>query len=99
MPSLVGSEMCIRDSSLLLGKESNLSLETLLAQEAQILEEFGRSWLLSQTNTAACDRLFSFLEGRLRFLLEEKGFAFEVLSLIHISEPTRLGMISYAVFC
>src|SRR5450756_1356810 len=25
--------------------------------------------------------------------------AAEVLSLIHISEPTRLGMISYAVFC
>src|SRR5450756_3008081 len=24
---------------------------------------------------------------------------FETLSLIHISEPTRLGMISYAVFC
>ena len=23
----------------------------------------------------------------------------KVLSLIHISEPTRLGMISYAVFC
>src|SRR5450756_1135334 len=23
----------------------------------------------------------------------------EILSLIHISEPTRLGMISYAVFC
>ena len=23
----------------------------------------------------------------------------ETLSLIHISEPTRLGMISYAVFC
>ena len=23
----------------------------------------------------------------------------EGLSLIHISEPTRLGMISYAVFC
>ena len=22
-----------------------------------------------------------------------------LLSLIHISEPTRLGMISYAVFC
>src|SRR5450756_1718281 len=26
-------------------------------------------------------------------------FADAVLSLIHISEPTRLGMISYAVFC
>src|SRR5450756_1656145 len=25
--------------------------------------------------------------------------AVHVLSLIHISEPTRLGMISYAVFC
>src|SRR5665648_1096352 len=25
--------------------------------------------------------------------------AVDILSLIHISEPTRLGMISYAVFC
>src|SRR5450756_2366339 len=30
-----------------------------------------------------------------RRLLEAAG----ALSLIHISEPTRLGMISYAVFC
>src|SRR5450756_187877 len=28
----------------------------------------------------------------------EKHIAY-ILSLIHISEPTRLGMISYAVFC
>src|SRR5450756_1967605 len=27
------------------------------------------------------------------------GEVVEALSLIHISEPTRLGMISYAVFC
>src|SRR5450756_2956416 len=27
------------------------------------------------------------------------GVAVKLLSLIHISEPTRLGMISYAVFC
>src|SRR5450759_5895517 len=26
-------------------------------------------------------------------------FQLHLLSLIHISEPTRLGMISYAVFC
>ena len=26
-------------------------------------------------------------------------FTMQKLSLIHISEPTRLGMISYAVFC
>ena len=27
------------------------------------------------------------------------SFRVQELSLIHISEPTRLGMISYAVFC
>src|SRR5450756_3042621 len=30
---------------------------------------------------------------------ELDGLALQDLSLIHISEPTRLGMISYAVFC
>src|SRR5450759_4567534 len=30
---------------------------------------------------------------------KEKGAQLGRLSLIHISEPTRLGMISYAVFC
>src|SRR5450756_1543815 len=29
----------------------------------------------------------------------EHGYTEVFLSLIHISEPTRLGMISYAVFC
>src|SRR5450756_319353 len=29
----------------------------------------------------------------------DRGEVLRVLSLIHISEPTRLGMISYAVFC
>src|SRR5450759_3547555 len=28
-----------------------------------------------------------------------QGYCYQMLSLIHISEPTRLGMISYAVFC
>src|SRR5450759_89680 len=32
-------------------------------------------------------------------LAERRGNARVALSLIHISEPTRLGMISYAVFC
>src|SRR5450759_3882324 len=31
--------------------------------------------------------------------LTQKGSEGNDLSLIHISEPTRLGMISYAVFC
>src|SRR5450759_2929251 len=29
----------------------------------------------------------------------DDGYTLLSLSLIHISEPTRLGMISYAVFC
>src|SRR5450756_1841544 len=35
----------------------------------------------------------------LSFALASILYTFLVLSLIHISEPTRLGMISYAVFC
>src|SRR5450756_1819269 len=37
--------------------------------------------------------------GNARRELEKKSGRRVVLSLIHISEPTRLGMISYAVFC
>src|SRR5450756_2017927 len=37
------------------------------------------------------------IEYALRLILE--GVHHVRLSLIHISEPTRLGMISYAVFC
>src|SRR5450756_1934374 len=35
----------------------------------------------------------------LRRVLKDTGSIYLHLSLIHISEPTRLGMISYAVFC
>src|SRR5450759_3447918 len=31
--------------------------------------------------------------------LQRETIKYTALSLIHISEPTRLGMISYAVFC
>src|SRR5450756_3054721 len=30
---------------------------------------------------------------------QAESFGAQLISLIHISEPTRLGMISYAVFC
>src|SRR5450756_2880541 len=36
---------------------------------------------------------------RLLWVLRDPLLVFRTLSLIHISEPTRLGMISYAVFC
>src|SRR5665648_282290 len=44
-----------------------------------------------------------FKQGSFRYLcatdVAARGLDIEDLSLIHISEPTRLGMISYAVFC
>src|SRR5659263_84782 len=41
------------------------------------------------------------LAGRVADILHGAGLSCDIddLSLIHISEPTRLGMISYAVFC
>src|SRR5450756_2805526 len=43
-------------------------------------------------------RIYS-AEGTLLSEFGEERRALVKLSLIHISEPTRLGMISYAVFC
>src|SRR5450759_5893426 len=40
--------------------------------------------------------VFAEFVGNLAMIQAATGI---VLSLIHISEPTRLGMISYAVFC
>src|SRR5450756_2915778 len=45
----------------------------------------------SRLNPIASSCLFVALDGHVGAVLR--------LSLIHISEPTRLGMISYAVFC
>src|SRR5450759_5640158 len=39
------------------------------------------------------------LIARIGGLLRRREWLAAALSLIHISEPTRLGMISYAVFC
>ena len=40
------------------------------------------------------------MANRQYFIKDNDGeYAVKALSLIHISEPTRLGMISYAVFC
>src|SRR5450759_1657540 len=78
---------------------------------ATIYVNFGRRWTrdftviilrrLSHAFTAAGIEPKK-LEGRrirVRGWLEQRGGPIITLSLIHISEPTRLGMISYAVFC
>src|SRR5450756_2263793 len=46
------------------------------------------------TFARSLDRVFS-----TEHCITRVAYTKEELSLIHISEPTRLGMISYAVFC
>src|SRR5450756_2738961 len=76
MPSLVGSEMCIRDSK-----------HTAQArQDRAKVTSHSRMTIFQMAEVAVSEALFAALLVR-------------ILSLIHISEPTRLGMISYAVFC
>ena len=43
--------------------------------------------------------IFNPQRNETRLKISEFGSTLYSLSLIHISEPTRLGMISYAVFC
>ena len=116
MPSLVGSEMCIRDRYYFLDKLMNIALPrvrdfrgvnptafdgrgnyALGMKEQLIFPEIEydkidkvRGMDIIIVTTAKTDE-------EARELLRLLGMPF--LSLIHISEPTRLGMISYAVFC
>src|SRR5450756_82607 len=55
-----------------------------------VLADYKRDWKSIQQTFLRLDRDKT---------LEAAQAAHEKLSLIHISEPTRLGMISYAVFC
>ena len=113
MPSLVGSEMCIRDRpgdiiavespcyygtmQMLRGlglktieiptdPETGISIEAL----ELALDQWPIKGVILVPN---CNNPLGFImpDARKRAVLN--------LSLIHISEPTRLGMISYAVFC
>ena len=99
MPSLVGSEMCIRDSSPIYA--DNIKYVNLVSNE-----EFGATVeaYMYPDEFAECDGSVEIMPGMYAGQQSRKtfGLAYRTilgLSLIHISEPTRLGMISYAVFC
>src|SRR5450759_1579834 len=49
--------------------------------------------------SALADMAYSPLAQNVEFFKANLFGSIHILSLIHISEPTRLGMISYAVFC
>src|SRR5450756_1614110 len=54
---------------------------------------------LVMTSVVSCLPMRMMIVRTLKGRLLRSGVVSLDLSLIHISEPTRLGMISYAVFC
>eukprot|EP00658_Telonema_sp_P-2_P073622 TRINITY_DN6271_c0_g1_i5.p1 TRINITY_DN6271_c0_g1~~TRINITY_DN6271_c0_g1_i5.p1 ORF type:complete len:103 (-),score=43.56 TRINITY_DN6271_c0_g1_i5:72-380(-) len=83
--------MCIRDRSSRMGEE-----ELHLAQFGPELAEHARELELMRYSLGF-DRLqLAISDGWRNRVLRR---AMRTLSLIHISEPTRLLSISYAVFC
>ena len=107
MPSLVGSEMCIRDSVypaaacqqvVILGQHmvravslSCRKTEMYILVGIVLHMETRSDEIAVLTAMVAADTTHQH-----QFIVPVVGV---LLSLIHISEPTRLGMISYAVFC
>src|SRR5450756_1280670 len=79
------------------GPSADDPLAPLFARHGAVVLDGGLATQLEAQGNSLTDPLWS-----ARLLLENPGEivrAHLALSLIHISEPTRLGMISYAVFC
>src|SRR5450756_1652786 len=93
-------EMEIEDNEALKVKVPSFRRD--LEREIDLIEEIARIygyWKIP-ADLPAGGGMDGGLSGRQR--LEERmidALSAQGLSLIHISEPTRLGMISYAVFC
>src|SRR5450759_4719970 len=61
---------------------------------------YSRLWLGSSVECRRVELAIAYAATRSRGRARRSGiYSTTMLSLIHISEPTRLGMISYAVFC
>eukprot|EP00658_Telonema_sp_P-2_P085053 TRINITY_DN9604_c0_g1_i5.p2 TRINITY_DN9604_c0_g1~~TRINITY_DN9604_c0_g1_i5.p2 ORF type:complete len:119 (-),score=44.10 TRINITY_DN9604_c0_g1_i5:70-426(-) len=108
--SLVGSEMCIRDR---VTSSSSSSIQAICASSHAATSTVGAGggsissrsscWYMTRSTrvqlgqyAASCPAANSSSEMLKR---SPHGHIYVKLSLIHISEPTRLLSISYAVFC
>src|SRR5665809_158144 len=91
-------------------RNSELAEKALLSTRAQFAAESkGRTTPEPEDDLRTCwqrdqDRVvhskaFRRLGHKTQVFLAPEGDHYRVLSLIHISEPTRLRRISYAVFC
>src|SRR5450759_3335282 len=86
--------------------EANAEIETVKAGDALKLKDDPNVVLVDLRDIRELQRdgrvpgAFHAPRGMLEFWVDpESPYYKDILSLIHISEPTRLGMISYAVFC
>eukprot|EP00658_Telonema_sp_P-2_P066935 TRINITY_DN55898_c0_g1_i1.p1 TRINITY_DN55898_c0_g1~~TRINITY_DN55898_c0_g1_i1.p1 ORF type:complete len:111 (+),score=28.52 TRINITY_DN55898_c0_g1_i1:193-525(+) len=98
--------MCIRDRVLALHKmveQRENMMQTVVAGlefESQVFQQRMADVVrLSQRYEGDPDTVFSQLDPQMLRLEPIPGSLHSHLSLIHISEPTRLLSISYAVFC
>src|SRR5450756_2735745 len=73
------------------GQDAGLGFETVDLRGGEVRDPDGANHALALEPDHGAPRLDVPVDARKRPVYE--------LSLIHISEPTRLGMISYAVFC
>ena len=127
MPSLVGSEMCIRDRSLYVQRPTRLYgwIYSMVQADHRIVPDrfpaihhshrrphgiqgpcasWPRPDAVRRRDPPYCRRLWPGYHHKSQYHVCSLyrpgcGQYHKDLSLIHISEPTRLGMISYAVFC
>src|SRR5450756_2667977 len=88
------------DFSFWYGKKQALKSITMTVPPRSVTALIGPSGCGKSTFLRSINRLNDLIPGvRHEGDLRLDGTSVYDLSLIHISEPTRLGMISYAVFC
>src|SRR5678816_4695386 len=93
--SLVGSEMCIRDRDYVIVKIPRWNFDKFKGANDTLgfqMKSVGEVMAIGRSFAEALQKACQSLEN------EAVGLGY-YLSLIHISEPTRLLSISYAVFC
>src|SRR5665648_404401 len=69
------------------------------SKEIPVLKKQGKDTTALMSEMKQLSDAIKKLDGEVGAVEEEIKNTLLYLSLIHISEPTRLGMISYAVFC
>src|SRR5450756_2957041 len=73
--------------------------EVSIPADSSVANRENRKQVAAATGAATTDTIAGPQPAALHTITGASARAAVNLSLIHISEPTRLGMISYAVFC